>query len=385
MRILKPFSTAIFIFSSFALLSTVHPPDKTFVKPKESASKIQVAVLLDVSNSMDGLIAQAKAQLWNMVNVLGKAKCNDAIPSIEIALYEYGRSDNDENQGYVKQITPFTNDLDKVSQSLFSLTTKGGQEYCGHVMYSSLTQMQWDTAAASYKVIFIAGNEDFLQGNVSFTQACAEAKKKNVVINTIYCGDKQSGIREHWNLGSECGGGSFTNINPDAAIDEIDTPFDSTLIVLNEKLNDTYMAYGYRGSASLETQASVDKQNVAMSKSVAMQRINVKSQAKLYDNRSWDLVDANNADKNIVYKLKKDELPDSLQNKSKEEVLKVITAKGQQRQAIQKEIAEVNIKREAFIKTEKSRKATAPASQTLETEIEKIIRQQAARYNITIK
>src|SRR5688572_27352170 len=62
--------------------------------PKKTAPKIQVAILLDVSNSMDGLIEQAKAQLWNMVSVMGKATCNDAVPNIEIALYEYGRPDN---------------------------------------------------------------------------------------------------------------------------------------------------------------------------------------------------------------------------------------------------------------------------------------------------
>ena len=53
---------------------------------------------------MDGLIEQAKAQLWNMVTVMGKAKCdNDVCASIEIALYEYGRSSNDAKQGYVKR------------------------------------------------------------------------------------------------------------------------------------------------------------------------------------------------------------------------------------------------------------------------------------------
>src|SRR4051794_14027814 len=57
--------------------------------------KIQAAILLDVSSSMNGLIDQAKAQLWNMVSVMGRVKCENGIPKIEIALYEYGRSEND--------------------------------------------------------------------------------------------------------------------------------------------------------------------------------------------------------------------------------------------------------------------------------------------------
>ena len=37
-------------------------------------AKIQVALLLDTSNSMDGLIDQAKSQLWKMVNELATTK-----------------------------------------------------------------------------------------------------------------------------------------------------------------------------------------------------------------------------------------------------------------------------------------------------------------------
>ncbi len=95
-------------------------------------------------------------------------------------------------------------------------------------MYTSLTSLEWDGNPDNYKVIFIAGNEDFLQGDIPFTKACAEAKKKGVTINTIYCGDRMQGIKEHWNLGSECGTGSFTNINQNAAVIDIATPYDTT-------------------------------------------------------------------------------------------------------------------------------------------------------------
>src|SRR5258705_3849478 len=146
--------------------------------PNNNIPKIQAAILLDVSNSMDGLIGQAKNQLWNMVSVLSKVTCNGEMPQIEIALYEYGRTTNNPNEGYVKQISAFTNDLDKLYGDLIRLTTDGGEEYCGHVMQNSLSQLNWDTSSASYKVLFIAGNESFLQGDISFTKACEEAKKK---------------------------------------------------------------------------------------------------------------------------------------------------------------------------------------------------------------
>src|SRR5688572_20524951 len=171
---------------------------------KNPSPRIQAAILLDVSGSMNGLIEQAKAQLWNMVTVMGKAKCEGQSPQIEIALYEYGSPKNDPKKGFVKQLSPFTTDLDGLSAQLFSLTTNGGDEYCGQVIYSSIDELKWDTSSLNYKVIFIAGNEDFLQGSIHYTKACQAARDKGIIVNTIYCGDKEQGIREHWNLAGEC-------------------------------------------------------------------------------------------------------------------------------------------------------------------------------------
>ena len=347
--------------------------------------KVQVAVLLDVSNSMDGLIGQAKAQLWNMVSVLGKATCNDVTPTIEIALYEYGRPTNDVQAGYVKLINSFTSDLDEVSRNLFRLTTNGGSEYCGHVMYTSLTKLDWDTDPDNYKVIFIAGNEDFLQGDISYTRACTEAMKKGVTINTIYCGDRNQGIREHWNLGGECGTGSFTNINQNAEMVDIPTPYDTVLFQLNIQLNGTYIGYGSAGRAAMSKQAEVDKLNYSMNKSAAAKRVSVKGKQEVYNNSSWDLVDASRNDLSIVEKVEISTLPDSLRSKSRAEIQQIVKTKSNERAAIQKQIAAVSVKRDAFIATEKTRQTTKTNEQTLESEIEKIIRQQAKKHNLIIQ
>jgi hypothetical protein len=389
---IKPAIIALFVFLSFYAIArlgsprpqTYHPvPGET--PPPPASSKIQVAVLLDVSNSMDGLIEQAKAQLWNMVSVMGKATCEGAAPSIQIALYEYGRSSNDLKDGYVKQITGFTADLDFISRKLFSLNTNGGDEYCGQVIYTSLTEMNWDTTANSYKVIFIAGNEDFLQGQLSFTKACTEARKKNVIVNTIYCGDRLQGVREHWNLGSECGSGSFTNINPDAVIDDIPTPYDSTIFVLNDQLNKTYLSYGANGTEAYKQQAAVDDANMEMNKSVMAKRAAVKAKKALYNNSSWDAVDAISSDSLFYKKVDMATLPDSLKGKSRAELKVVIEKKSAERKAIQQAIEDNNVKRETYIAKEKAKKANGKNEQTLETEIERIVREQAKRFNMVIQ
>ena len=352
---------------------------------KNNHPKIQAAILLDVSNSMDGLIEQAKAQLWNMVSVMGKATCDNVTPQIEIALYEYGRPNNEVKEGYVKQLSGFTTDLDKLSQTLFSLHTNGGDEYCGHVMYTSLTKLNWDTSAANYKVIFIAGNEDFMQGDISYTRACAEAKKKGVIINTIYCGDKMDGLREHWNVTGECGNGSFTNINQDSKIEDISTPYDSTLFTLNEKLNETYIAYGAYGNTNYANQAKMDKMNYSLSKSVAAKRVGVKGKKVLYKNTHWDLVDAEESDSSFVSKVDMKTLPDSLQKKSRAELKQIVRSKNLQREKIQKDIDQISTRREAYISAERKKLVSKNNTATLETEIEKIIKQQAKRFNMVVQ
>ncbi|MEO6488476.1 MAG: vWA domain-containing protein [Ferruginibacter sp.] len=381
----KPYTIGLFSIIAILLLASKRP-EKTndpVTVSFPNLPKIQAAILLDVSNSMDGLIEQAKAQLWNMVSVMGKAKCNETTPEIEIALYEYGRTTNDPKQGFVKQISGFTTDLDKLSQQLFNLTTDGGDEYCGQVIYSSLKNLDWDTANSNYKVIFIAGNEDFLQGNLLYTKACSDAKNKGVIVNTIYCGDRVQGIREHWNLNAECGNGSFTNINQDAKIEEIPTPYDSVIFALNDRLNTTYLTFGAHGESAFAAQSNVDKMNYNTNKSAAVKRVEVKGKKELYKNTTWDMVDAAEKDRSFADKVDMRSLPDSLKNKSRKEIKQLIDTKTIERAEVQKDIEEVTTKRQAYIVNEKKKSSTKQTA-TLESEVEKLIKKQAVRFKMVI-
>ncbi len=353
--------------------------------PPTTDQKIQVAILLDVSNSMDGLIDQAKAQLWTMVNTLGRVHCdNKANPKIEIALYEYGSPRNDVGNGYIKQINNFITDLDSLSENLFALTTNGGDEFCGHVIFKSIQQLKWDASPNSYKVIFIAGNESFRQGGVSFTQACTEAKNKGVIVNTIYCGDRQQGIREYWNLVGECGNGSFSNINQDHKIEDIATPYDDEIFKLNEKLNGTYITYGARGQEFYSKQEQMDVANATMSKKAAIKRAETKSNSKVYNNAGWDLVDRAADNEAEIEKIDKKTLPDSLQNKTTAQLKVIVNEKKKERAAIQTKIIALNQQRQQYINNQKKNAGGATVS-TLETEVERIIGEQVKRFKMKVE
>jgi hypothetical protein len=69
---------------------------------------VQIAVLLDTSGSMSGLIDQARAELWAIVNEFIFAKRGGVEPEVQVALYEYGKSTLAVTDGYIRQIVPFT-------------------------------------------------------------------------------------------------------------------------------------------------------------------------------------------------------------------------------------------------------------------------------------
>ena len=119
-------ATVAFLVSASATEPEKTAPDKETKKPL-----VQIAILLDTSGSMEGLIEQAKSQLWRICNEFIKAKQNGVAPEVQVALYEYGKSSLSAASGWVRQIQPLTTDLDKISEELFALRTNGGEEYCG--------------------------------------------------------------------------------------------------------------------------------------------------------------------------------------------------------------------------------------------------------------
>lgn len=318
--------------------------------PAANKTKIQVAILLDTSGSMQGLIEQAKSRLWNIVNTLTTLKFKGETPEIEISLYEYG-SYKLYGGDYIRQITPLTVDLDLISQELFALTTNGSEEYCGTVIRKAVKELEWGRNESDMKLIYIAGNEIFTQGSVPYKTAIAEAVNGNIFVNTIHCGNEEMGIRDFWQDAAIHGKGKFFNIDANAVTRQIKTPFDPQIILCNEKLNDTYVSYGSIGKERKINQVVQDQNANAISSANYTERAVSKSKA-VYKNTSWDLVDKMKEDKNILSSIRKEELPEELKGKSNEEIKKIITQKEEERTALQKEIAELAIKRQAYIEEE---------------------------------
>ena len=315
------------------------------------STKIQVALLLDTSNSMDGLIEQAKSRLWNIVNTLTTLKYSGRTPDIEIGLYEYGNDGLGAQTNYIRQVTPLTTDLDLISEKLFSLRTNGGSEYCGAVISDATKQLQWGFNESDMKLLYISGNEGFNQGRVNYKEAISDALKKGIYVNTIYCGPQNEGISLLWKDGADAGKGKYFNIDSNQAVQYIVTPYDDQITQCNVRINATYVNYGSQGDMKKANQEMQDANAEKVSKANYAERAVSKSKA-VYKNDSWDLVDKVKQDKDALQKIKKEELPKELKNKSEAEIKAYVDTKTKEREAIQKEIGELAKKRQEYIDAE---------------------------------
>ncbi len=350
--------------------------------PRPDQPRIQVALLLDTSNSMDGLIAQAKTRLWRIVNEFATAKQKGRQPLLEVALFEYGNSRLPAKGGYVREVQAFSGDLDTLSERLFALTTQGGDEYCGHVIREALTRLKWSDRKSDLKLIFIAGNEPFTQGDVFYEDACRLAKRSGVVVNTIHCGDHETGITGKWKAGAIVAGGSYMSINHEKSIADVRCPQDEEILRLNKKLNETYVCFGKEGEAGLQRQTEMDWNACEAGNDVIIQRSRSKS-TKLYSNGHWDLVDATKNDGVKIEDVPEAELSEDLQKMSVTERKRYVEAQSRKRVEIQERIRELHVQREKHLADTRKAKGESGAADTLDAAMIRILRDQAEAKGFT--
>lgn len=365
---------AAIILNTSASAKDSEPRTKETRKPL-----VQIAILLDTSGSMQGLIEQAKSQLWRIVNEFAKAKQGGASPEVQVALYEYGKSRLSASGGWIRQIQPLSTDLDKISEELFALRTQGGEEYCGWVIREAVNGLAWDASSDVYKAIFIAGNEPFTQGPISYAEACKAAITKGIIVNTIHCGDEATGIQTKWKDGALLADGNYLVIDQNRAVASIAAPQDKEIAQLGVQLNRTYIAYGVAGRAGEARQQAQDANvlSLAPASGAAVQRSVAKASAN-YQNASWDLVDAAKDKEFKLAELKAEELPAEMRKMDVAERQAYVEKNSKERADLQAKINQLNRDREQYL-TQKMQETAG--TNTLDSVMISAIREQSAKRN----
>lgn len=345
--------------------------------------RIQLAILLDTSNSMDGLINQARAQLWEIVNEFATAERNGRQPVLEVALFEYGNDGLAAEGGHIRGVLPLTTDLDAVSEELFALRTNGGSEYCGWVIQEAVAQLAWSENADDLRVIFIAGNEPFTQGNVDYRSSCRAAITRGITVNTIHCGSAASGMSGEWNEGALLADGRYLNIDQNQALVHIDAPQDAEIANLGTELNQTYIPFGEAGARGAARQRAEDAKALRLAPAVSAQRTITKSSAH-YKNSAWDLVDAVKDGEVDLDHLDPAQLPEDLRAMTPEERQAYIASNTQKRADIQIRIDQLRAEREKYV-AEKRKAMGESQGEALDAAMITVLREQAARKSFVLE
>jgi hypothetical protein len=340
---------------------------------------IELAICLDTSGSMNGLIDAARTKIWDIVSDLARATPQ---PKLRVALLTFGNDGHSPENGWTNVDIDFTDNLDLVSEKLFALTTNGGTELVGRVVDRATKALTWTAGEGSLKILVVAGNESADQDQeVRYYDASKRAIEKMIVVNSIYCGDPADQLAPAWQDVAKKADGHFAAIDQNNGTLVIATPFDDELARLSGEINTTYIAYGAAGEWSVANQARQDANALSSNTAAAAQRCMTKG-GGLYNNRGWDLVDACKEPDFKLEDVKAEDLPENMRQMTIEARRTYVAERAKNREEMQKRITELGEQRMKFVAAETAKLAGGDKS-AFDRAIRTAIRAQASARGFT--
>jgi Mg-chelatase subunit ChlD len=325
------------------------------VTPAALANRpVDLVIALDTSGSMSGLIDSTRAQIWDIVNEMMRAK---PTPNLRVGLVTFGSPDAaGAGAGFVKRRTALTTDLDSFYGTLMGLSTAGGEEYVGWALDTTLDTMDWSSDRGAVHLVFVAGNESADQnpGRHDYRTATGRAQEKGVVVNTIFAGEHRQGIELMWGDVAKRGGGSYIAIDMNRSVAAIATPYDDQLVQLNNSLNDTYIAYGRHGASGKANQVAQDANSSRFGS--LSSRGSTKASAA-YRNSSWDLVDARKHEGVDLAALPDAALPEPMRGMTGAERQAYIDGIEAERARVQAAVQDITQQRSTWLATERAKQS----------------------------
>ncbi|SEW43922.1 hypothetical protein SAMN05428988_5657 [Chitinophaga sp. YR573] len=362
-------------------------PDKVLDKPDSVQSRIQIVFALDATGSMSGLIGAAKEKIWSIAGSLAQA---DPAPVIEIGLLFY----RDRGDAFVTRQVALSSDIDDVYEKLMQISADGGgdsPESVNQALHEAITQFKWDSSFNTYKTVFLVGDcpphMDY-RNDVKYPVSCSLAKQKDIVLNTILMGNNQIAMRV-WKEIALCNQGSYTQVDMNANDIVVNTPYDSVIADLSDKLDDTRIYYGNAEEKSLSFV------KVSKSKSISNAvNVNIKAQRAEYNSTKAgkdayygkkELLESYKGKSVSLDTIKKEELPDAMKNMTAAQKEKYMEQKIAQRDSLNNELKKYTRQRQEFIEKDlKSRKA-GEVDSSFTNKIYKSIQKQTEKKKIYLK
>ena len=340
--------------------------------------RIEVCFVLDTTGSMSGLIEGAKQKIWSIANELTRAK---PTPEIRMGLIGY----RDRGDAYVLKTFDLTNDIDTIYGQLQTFQAAGGgdtPESVNEALQEAVTKMTWSVDKKVLKTIFLVGDApphmDYANGP-KYSEVCQQAVKKDLVINTVQCGNMPE-TAAIWQEIAHASEGNYAAIGQTGNMMAIHTPMDAELATLNRKLGITLIGYGGERArhAILSKQAAAE----AAPASVAADRLAFNARYGLAVQGDGELLDSLNSGRVKLESIRKDDLPTELQKLDEKELKAEIDKKQTERNQLQAQIQKLGKEREEFLVGERKRLAQSGKADSFDEKVASFIQSQAARKGI---
>jgi Mg-chelatase subunit ChlD len=367
------------ILSASAMLGFWQPLSATTSPTRQSKPRIEVCFVLDTTGSMGGLIEGAKQKIWSIANEMISAR---PTPELKLGLIGY----RDRGDDYVVKSFSLSDDIDAIYGHLREFQAGGGgdtPESVNEALAEAIHKMPWSSDTKVLKIIFLVGDApphtDYPNGP-KYPDLCREAAKKDLIINTIQCGEMAE-TKPIWQEIAKMSEGSYAGISQTGNVAVISTPMDKELSRLNERIGATLIPYG-----DSKLQAEVHEKYAAAKSapvSAMADRLSYNSKTGKAVQGRGELVDALNDKTLNLDQIDQKQLPAELQKLSRNELQKQIAKARDERVDLQKQITEISKKREAFIKSENKRLAAEGKGDAFDQKVTDTLHAQAAKKGIS--
>lgn len=367
------------ILALSAMLSSWPPLFARTAATSESKPRIEVCFVLDTTGSMGGLIEGAKQKIWSIANEMISAQ---PTPELKLGLIGY----RDRGDEYVVKSFGLTDDIDAIYGHLREFQAGGGgdaPESVNEALAEAIHKMPWSSDKKVLKIVFLVGDApphmDYPNGP-KYPDLCREAAKKDLIINTIQCGEMAQ-TKPIWQEIAKLAEGSYVGISQSGNVAVISTPMDKELSRLNERIGATLIPYGDR-----KQQAEVHaKYAMAASAPVPAMadRLTYNSKTGKVVQGGGELIDALNNKTLQVDDIDQKQLPAELQKLDRDELQKRVAKARDERADLQKQIVEASKKREAYIQSENKRLAAEGKADAFDQKVTETLHAQAAKKGIS--
>ena len=367
------------ILSGSALLAFWQPSFAKTEPTSQSKPRIEVCFVLDTTGSMGGLIEGAKQKIWSIANEMISAQ---PTPELKLGLIGY----RDRGDEYVVKSFSLTDDIDAIYGHLREFQAGGGgdaPESVNEALAEAIHKMRWSSDSKVLKIIFLVGDApphmDYPNGP-KYPDLCREAAKKDLIINTIQCGEMAE-TKPIWQEIAKMSEGSYVGISQSGNVAVISTPMDKELSRLNERIGATLIPYG-DSKLQAEVHAKYTAAKSALVSAMA-DRLSYNSKTGKAVQGRGELVDALNDKTLKLEEIDQKQLPTELQKLDRSELQKRIAKTRDERADLQKQIVEVSKKREAYIQSENKRLAAEGKGDAFDQKVAETLRAQAAKKGIS--